>query len=381
MRGNLFGNLPSGMHGGESEMRVAVIGLGTTGAHCAAQLRAAGHQVLTVAPGGAADATDMSQLGDPAAVAAWIIAAPAPTHLPLIRCLLRLDPAARILLEQPACPPGDLPALVGLLGAHPEARILVNDVYAHSPAVHRFVQVLRTTLESEPGDRIEHITLEFTKNRERDIARGRFVDTQYGAVGYEWLHMLAILRAIVPASEYRTYLRTPPSLITAEMRVLVEGHPRLPDIELYASTRGLVGFPRIACDAFTYPIARRRIGRGHIPYGSELRYRFADVRLASGSRVTLVFEPRFLTAHDYKNTHAVHVRDRHGHRTHLVTANHLREALTTQLATLTAAGDGSRTGGGRHPTGLRLPEHHHLAALACRPQAHDTTRLATAATG
>lgn len=356
-------------------MKVAVIGLGATGARCAAQLRADGHEVRTVGPGGAADAADAAGLGDPAAIGAWVVAAPSPAHLSVVRRLLRLDPAARILLEQPACPPQDLPGLLRALDTHPDARVLVNDVYAHSPAVHRFARILRATADSEPGDRIVRITVEFTKNRERDIARGRFVDTRYGAVGYEWLHMLALVRAILPRAEYERYLRTPPSLVTPEMRVFTGGVPRLPEIELYTSMQGRVGFPQFAGDAFRYPLARRRIARGHIPYGSELRYRFADVAFASGARVTLVFEPQYQVGHDYKNAHAIHVRDAAGHRTHLVTGNHLREALAAQLAALTAPGSGPDL------TGLRLPEHHHLAALAGFPQAHGADRLADAATG
>jgi hypothetical protein len=344
-------------------MKVAVIGLGAAGARCTAQLRADGHQVLTVAPSGA-DAADPAGLGDPAAVAAWVVAAPPPAHLALVRRLLRLDPAARILLEQPACPPQDLPALLRVLDTHPGARVIVNDVYAYSPAVRRFAGLVRAAEESGPGDRIVRITVEFTKNRERDIARGRCVDPHYGAVGYEWLHMLAIVRSVLPRAEYERYLRTPPALVTPEMRMVSGGGPRLPEIELYASTHGRVGFPRIAGDAYSYPIGRRRIARGHIPYGSELRYRFADVAFASGARVTLVFEPGYQTALDYKNTHAVLVRDAGGHRTHPVVGNQLREALAAQLAALTDPGADQGL------AGLRLPEHHHLAALAGYPQAH-----------
>ncbi|HEY5836239.1 hypothetical protein [Streptomyces sp.] len=355
-------------------MRVAVVGLGAAGARLAATARADGHHVRTVAPGGTADASDVARLGGPP-VDAWILATPTATHLGLVRRLLRLDPAARILLEQPACSPEDLPVLAATLDAHPAARVLVNDVYAHSPAVRRFAGILRATADSASGDRVVRITVEFTKNRERDIARGRFVDTQYGVVGYEWLDMLAILRAIVPPTEYARYLCAPPSLVTSEMRVLVSGHSRLPEIELYASAHGRVGFPRLAVDAFTHPIARRRIARGCIPYGSELRYRFADVEFASGARVTLVFEPHYQTAQDYKNVHAVHVRGAAGdRRTHLVPGNQLREALAAQLATLTGP-DPTGT------TGIRLPEHHHLASLAGHPHAHGVDRLAGAATG
>lgn len=374
-------------------MKVAVIGPGAAGARCSALLRAEGHDVLTASSAGGPTASaagpfgvsgagrplrdgdpgavgDPGRVGDPAAVDAWIVAVPPPVRLPLLRRLLRLDPAARVLLEQPACPPGDLPVLLRLLASHPRARVLVNDIYGHSPAVRAFARVLREVADFERGDRIARITVEFTKNRQRDIAHGRFVDTDYGTAGYEWLHMLAVVRAILPERAYEHYLRTPPALVTPEMRVVGGGGPRLPEIELYSSMRGRVGFPRIAGEFFRYPLARRRIARGHIPYGSELRYRFADVALASGTRVTLVFEPHYQTGQDYKNTHAIHVRDAAGHRTHLVAGNHLREALLDRLDALTSGAATSDVpvsgdpGSGRDPSGLRLPEHHHLALLA-----------------
>lgn len=343
-------------------MKVAVVGLDAIGSRRAEDVRAEGHQVITIGPGETADAADIADLDDPAAVDAWIVATPTPTRLGLVRRLLRLDPAARVLLEKPACSPQDIPVLARFLAVHPAARVLVDDVYAHSPAVRRFAGLVRAAAHSG-ADPLTRVTVEFTKNRERDIARGRYVDTQYGVVGYEWFHMLTILRSILPRAGYEAYLRTVPSLVTPELRVLVSGQPRLPEIELYASTQGRVGFPEAAGHAFTHPLARRRIARGHIPYGSELRYRFAEAEFASGTRVTLVFEPHYQTALDYKNVHAVHVRTVTGHRTHLVAGNQLRESLTAQLTALT------RPDGGPEETEIRVLEHLHLAVLAGYAQA------------
>jgi hypothetical protein len=393
-------------------MRIAVLGAGATGARYATQLRADGHRVVVLDSAGSARSGGARSGGfraaggpgsgpgpeaalglgsvDPGMVDVWAVATPTPTRLGLLRGLLRLDPAARVLLEQPACSPADLPALADTAHAHPRARIAVNDVYGHSSAVRRFAEVVAAVAEREPGgDRMARITVEFTKNRERDVEHGRFVDTEYGAAGYEWFHMLSILRAILPPAGYAAYLGGTPEQIAPEMRVVMNGRPGLPEIALHASTHGRIGFPGAACFAFSYPLARRRISRGHIPYGSELRYRFAEVEFVSGARVTLVFEPRYQTAKDYRNVHTVHVRDAAGaprggsaagwagraaHRAYPLAVNQLREALAAQLAALTAPDRTPAAGPADRAAGLRPAEHRHLAMLAARPQAHQAAR-------
>ena len=392
-------------------MRIAVLGAGAIGARYAAQLRTDGHRVVVLesagaaagagadaGAGGGAGSRARSGLGpalglgsvDPAMVDVWAVVTPTPSRLGLLRGLLRLDPAARVLVEQPACSPRDLPALADAARDHPQARILVNDVYAHSPVVRRFAEVVHAL--ADPGDPMARITVEFTKNRERDVVHGRFVDTEYGAAGYEWFHMLSILRAILPPAVYERYLLATPAQIAPEMRVVVNGRPGLPEITLHASTHGRIGFPGAACFAFSYPLARRRIARGHIPYGSELRYRFAEVEFASGTRVTLVFEPRYQTAKDYRNVHTVHVHyaapaavrgsaaaGRAAHRAYPLAVNQLREALAVQLAALTAPDPASAPvldadAGPGEAAGLRSAEHRYLAMLAARPQAHQAAR-------
>ncbi|WP_232376285.1 dTDP-4-dehydrorhamnose 3,5-epimerase family protein [Amycolatopsis aidingensis] len=59
--------------------------------------------------------------------------------------------------------------------------MIVNDVYAHSRAVRVFAKLVRS---ASAGDAVRRITIEFTKNRELDVANGRFVDTGYGEVGW-----------------------------------------------------------------------------------------------------------------------------------------------------------------------------------------------------
>ncbi|WP_194832935.1 Gfo/Idh/MocA family oxidoreductase [Nocardia sp. XZ_19_369] len=332
-------------------MRIVVIGAGMIGARHAAYFAQAGHQVSTVDQKAAADFDRLALVPDPAEVAAWVVATPTATHLPVLGEVLSYQRDARILLEKPACYPTEFADLTRLVRRYPRARIVVNDVYAYSAAVRRFTESVR---QFRASDQIRKITIEFTKNRERDVANGRFVDTQYGEPGYEFFHMLSILRSVLPVDQYQTYLRTVPISVTPEMRVCTS-IPGLPEVEIYASSKGVIGFADLAGFAFSGDIAKDHIHRALIPYGDELRYRFADVEFASGRHVTLVFEPHYGVAVDYKNEHAVHIRDAASQHRFTVSGNHFKEALLIQLDLL------CRTAVSTPP--LRLPEHQFMADL------------------
>jgi len=133
----------------------------------------------------------------------WSICAPTPEHLPVLRAVLSRDPAARVLLEKPACQSHEIDELESLLAAHPRARILVNDQY-------RFASVLPVLSDKvstlEPDSPMARLSVVFTKDRRADIARGRFIDRGYGVLGYEWLHMLAVLRSLLPDDVMTEYL-------------------------------------------------------------------------------------------------------------------------------------------------------------------------------
>ncbi|QIS03364.1 hypothetical protein F5X71_14470 [Nocardia brasiliensis] len=335
-------------------MRIAVIGLGMIGARHAEYFGQAGHEVVTVDRRGGADFDHLAAVPDPSEVAAWVVATPTATHLPVVTEILRGRPDARILLEKPACYPAELPDLARLGRQYPQARIIVNDVYAYSAAVRQFAESVR---EFGRADEPKKITIEFTKNREHDIANGRFVDTRYGEAGYEFFHMLSILRSILPPERYRRYLRTEPVSITPEMRVRTRATD-LPEIELYASSKGDIGHADLAGFAFPGDLARDCLRHSLVPYGAEFRYRFADVELASGRHVTLVFEPHFGVAHDYKNLHAVYIRDAVMRQQFTLCGNHFKEGLLIQLDLL--------CGTVTPVPPMRLPEHRFMAALGSR---------------
>jgi hypothetical protein len=332
-------------------MRIVIVGIGMIGSRHAACFQRAGHDIVTVDSGGGADFDRVARVPGPSSVDAWVVATPTGTHLGVVEQILRGQPDARILLEKPACYPSQLADFTRIIHRFPRSRIVVNDVYAYSEAVRRFAASVRG---SSTFDQVAKITVEFTKNRELDVANGRFVDTQYGEAGYELFHMLSILRAVLPADLYRSYLRAEPVLATPELRVRTSA-ARLPQIDLYTSSSGLIGFAGLAAFAFPATAAWHYISRSRIPHGADLRFRFADVELSSGRHVTLVFEPGYGTDTDYKNTHAVHIRDAVSRHRFLVTGNHFEGALLRQLDLLRHAREGTAV--------VRLAEHRYLAAI------------------
>ena len=138
----------------------------------------------------------------------WSVCTPTGEHLPILRQILARDPAARILLEKPACHGHEIPDLEQLLADHPHARVIVNDQYSHSGALDRLGTLIR---ELEPEQPIDHVSVIFTKDRRPDVDTGRFIDRTYGVLGYEWLHMLAVVRRILPPTLLTNYFATDPA--------------------------------------------------------------------------------------------------------------------------------------------------------------------------
>ncbi|WP_211591847.1 NAD-binding protein [Microbispora sp. H10836] len=137
----------------------------------------------------------------------WSVCCPTSDHLPVLRSILSQAPDARVLLEKPACQGHEIDAFAALLSSHRNARVVVTDQYRHA----RVLDILNGLIFTfEPNSPIDYVGIVFTKDRTADIAQGRFVDRFYGVLGYEWLHMLAVLRRLLPAEALAAYLATPP---------------------------------------------------------------------------------------------------------------------------------------------------------------------------
>ncbi|WP_053171358.1 hypothetical protein, partial [Streptomyces sp. SBT349] len=159
-----------------------------------------------------------------AGVDLWSVCAPTADHLPILRAVLDHNPAARVLVEKPACLPHEIDAFTDLLTRHPHARVVIGDQYRHATALTAFTRLID---QFEPDTRPGRIAISFTKDRSADIANGRFVDTEYGVLGYEWLHMLTVLAGVLPDPVMAAYLATDPATsrlsATYDPRLLVSG--------------------------------------------------------------------------------------------------------------------------------------------------------------
>ncbi|MEU8042413.1 hypothetical protein [Streptosporangium sp. NPDC049078] len=202
------------------EMTVCMVGYGAAGRLHAQLLADSGAQLVVVDPKHQdlpkeyrtfSHGVDELPPQVAAGVGMWSVCCPTADHVPVLRSILAHDPQARILLEKPACQGHEIGELARLVGEHPAARVMVTDQYRHARALDVAADLIE---EHEPGTPIHRLTVTFTKDRSADIAGGRFVDRSYGVLGYEWLHMLAVLRRFLPADVFAAYLASPPRRAT-----------------------------------------------------------------------------------------------------------------------------------------------------------------------
>lgn len=200
----------------EPALRACVVGYGVAGRLHATILAGHGaaltildpkHQDLPTAhqsfPHGVADLPDTIA----SHIRLWSVCCPTAEHLPVLRSILTRNPRTRVLLEKPACQGHEIDALAALLASHRNARITVADQYTHATTL----PVLRELIAHyEPDHPVEAIAITFSKDRTSDISSGRFIDRAYGVLGYEWLHMLAVLRQLLPAPTMASYMASNP---------------------------------------------------------------------------------------------------------------------------------------------------------------------------
>lgn len=293
----------------------------------------------------------------------WSVCCPTPDHLPVLRSILRKDPAARVLLEKPACQAHEIGALTALLASHRNARITIIDQYRHARALDVLSDLMA---RYEPDAAPDHIAVSFSKDRTGDISRGRFVDRSYGVLGYEWLHMLAILRRLLAPAAIEAYLAAPvqeselsatydPRLFVASLteRSTIAHHRGPLRIELTSTITAPTVVLGSTPDVFTSAPGQWR--RGLRP--ADDRQRHVSVH-AGATKFTVHLDP--VTAADgwqlARNTHRVTV-ERHGTLLHdeAVTDSPLHTAVSTAADALH---------GERSLPAVDLAPLHRIAALA-----------------
>ena len=248
--------------------RACVVGYGTAGRLHAAILASHGAQLAVLDPKhqdlpkghqGFRNAVDELPTAITTAISLWSVCCPTADHLPALRAIFARNPEARVLLEKPACQGHEISDLTALLAAHPRVRVTVIDQYQHSTVLPALAGLITTM---EPGQPISRISVTFSKDRTADIVRGRFIDRSYGVLGYEWLHMLAVARHLIPHGAFAAYLASDPreaqlrpayddrlfvSALTERASITINGAPC--HLELYSSITGPAAPPPSAVQA------------------------------------------------------------------------------------------------------------------------------------
>jgi Oxidoreductase family, NAD-binding Rossmann fold len=118
----------------------------------------------------------------------WDICVPTQYHVDIVEAIAACDRRANILIEKPICRYSDILRIERVLRQF-NGKVVVNENYCSS-AVTEYVRQAFERLDIQ----VEHIAVEMTKHRGADVASGRFLDEEFGALGYEGPHLLAIVQ-------------------------------------------------------------------------------------------------------------------------------------------------------------------------------------------
>lgn len=130
------------------------------------------------------------------------VSTPTDSHFVVVKEILSKYPAARILVEKPVCMPSEIEELRKLEKKNKEARITVNENYMSS----QVAQNVRRYTE-EVGMKNPDVSIEFSKNRIPDVEKGRFLDKELFAFGYEGPHMLTCVNSLNGDKRIESILR------------------------------------------------------------------------------------------------------------------------------------------------------------------------------
>jgi len=114
----------------------------------------------------------------------WDICVSTDFHLDILQTIRSLDFHANIIVEKPICHFFQINTLKKVLENFP-GKIVVNENYVSSN-VTKNVREISTSLNLKPT----RIISEMSKNRTADIRKGRFLDQEFFAFGYEGSHMI-----------------------------------------------------------------------------------------------------------------------------------------------------------------------------------------------
>ena len=209
-------------------------------------------------------------------VQVWCICTPTENHFESLEKILSRNPRVRVIVEKPACLSFEVNPFQALLEKYCEARVLINRQYADSRAVREMVNALKRY----DVEHIDLIRIEFSKDRRPDIDAGRFVDSHFGVLGYEWSHILTIIQQLLGQDGWAAYRDLPSKLQATFDHVQfiseLEERSVLPSgtkIELRSSMLGNYEFASF------------------VPYDQLICHRYIEVN-AGARRFRLQLEPR-----------------------------------------------------------------------------------------
>jgi predicted dehydrogenase len=126
----------------------------------------------------------------------WDICTPPAEKLNCLKEILSLnDENSNILIEKPVCAVSQINEFEKLTKSS-QVKICVNENYSSS-AVSKVIgeKLLKYGIGKA------HIFIEFSKNRIEDFVKGRYVDKELGALGYEGTHMISCVSNLSPAKK------------------------------------------------------------------------------------------------------------------------------------------------------------------------------------
>ncbi|HVJ64666.1 MAG TPA: Gfo/Idh/MocA family oxidoreductase [Bdellovibrionota bacterium] len=284
-------------------VRVAFVGCGAMGSLYAQTFRKLGHEVyLSVDPRsekqlGCHHYLRIHEIPDHRwrEIDLLVLSAPTDQHLTELRRIAQRSFSGLVLLEKPYVLPHQIAELREFLQDEGRSlRLFFSDPYNQIPIIENLSSLWNLA-------NLKRIDVEFSKNRLADEAAGRFVDHDFGVLGYEYFHMLSIVGQVL-RTPWRAEIKSL-SIAAHRADVLLRDPARSLDIRLSSAMDGEI-FQRDLHRADVFPSADLR--SPSIAVGSAFRYRKASFYFTGDESIHLVFERHFGNAElDYKNIHSI----------------------------------------------------------------------------
>lgn len=120
----------------------------------------------------------------------WDICTSTENHISAFKQVIAERSDCAIIIEKPICYYSQLDDFKLALSRF-RGKLVVNENY-FSSVICNVIKVIASDYELH----IKNLRIEMSKNRVDDFKKGRFIDTEFGAIGYEGPHMLALCRQL-----------------------------------------------------------------------------------------------------------------------------------------------------------------------------------------